>query len=576
MARIRVSGASGSSENTIIFIPSGGHSHDGVTSSLISTEKYSIYDFSPSFVNSNQSQTRAVRQENNRLAFESLVVNIVNQSVLVPAGIRLNPGTLNASAIIANTITATHIAANTITADELVSNVVLVNNIIRSNNFDGTIASNGAITVAGNNGWAISHYGQAAFSNVSIRGTVTSTSGRIGPFTLSSSGLTSVSDNAYSTTNFMQIENYGDILVRSHPDSGPHNNLYHETYIPGEFIQIKRTTSSWTNTGTGAFFGYLDADDETMLILNNSSGTYNFIASSNGNVNATGTITAAAFSGNATSASAVPASGITGQTGMWTSAARPGPYRLYRRDGDNDYSVQTYFTGSRWRLYGYNGDTAHADTHVGYADAAGSAGSTDTLSGTIVKFVGAGSSGEAAFWIHDQANGGSTTQAGYTAFLQASWLSGSTPMTTWGVGRDGLQAFIQQYYSGNSYSSRTITGASDRRVKENIEPISSVIDVLGVIDTIEPKIYDYLHYVNKKLDKNGDVTDEYNDAPKKFGFIAQELQSALGEYGDLVVDEIDDPRYDFKLLTTEDRGIIAIMWEAIRQLKAKIDILEAK
>jgi hypothetical protein len=42
------------------------------------------------------------------------------------------------------------------------------------------------------------------------------------------------------------------------------------------------------------------------------------------------------------------------------------------------------------------------------------------------------------------------------------------------------------------------------------------------------------------------------------------------------VDEIDDPRYDFKLLTTEDRGIIAIMWEAIRQLKAKIDILEAK
>ena len=571
MARIRVSGASGSSENTIVFIPSGGHSHDGVTSSLISTEKYSIYDFSPSFVNSNQSQTRAIRQENNRLALESLIINIVNQSVLVPAGIRLTPGTLNASAIIANTITATHIAANTITADEIAantitanelsSNIILVNNIIRSNSF---------ASGPGGNGWQIESDGTAEFNDVVVRGNVFSTVGRIGPFTLSNTGFTSVSDNAYSTTNFMQIENYGDILVRSHPNSGPHNNLYHETYIPGEFIQIKRTNISNVATGTGAFFGYLDSDDETVLILNNSSGTYNFIASSNGNVNATGTITAAAFSG------AVPASGITGQTGMWTSAARPGPYRLYRRDADNDYSVQTYFTGSRWRLYGYNGDTAHADTHVGYADAAGSAGSTDTLSGTIVKFVGAGSSGEAAFWIHDQANGGSTTQAGYTAYLQASWLSGTTPMTTWGVGRDGPQAYIIQYYTGNSYSSRTITGASDRRVKENIEPISSVIDVLGVIDTIEPKIYDYLHYVNKKLDKNGDVTDEYNDAPKKFGFIAQELQSALGEYGNLVVDEIDDPRYDFKLLTTEDRGIIAIMWEAIRQLKAKIDILEAK
>ena len=492
MARIRVSGASGSSENTIIFIPSGGHSHDGVTSSLISTEKYSIYDFSPSFVNSNQSQTRAVRQENNRLAFESLVVSIVNQSVLVPAGIRLDPGSLNGSTLIANTVTAVHIAANTITADqiasntitadELVSNVVLVNNIIRSNNFDGTIASNGAITVTGNNGWAITHSGQAAFSNASIRGTVTSTSGRIGPFTLSSSGLTSVSDNAYSTTNFMQIENYGDILVRSHPNSGPHNDLYHETYIPGEFIQIKRTNISNVATGTGAFFGYLDSDDETVLILNNSSGTYNFIASSNGNVNATGTITAAAFSG------AVPASGITGQTGMWTSAARPGPYRLYRRDADNDYSVQTYFTGSRWRLYGYNGDTAHADTHVGYADSSGSAGSTGTLSGSVVKFVGAGSAGYASLWIHDQGNGSGTTYSDYTSVLESSWFAGPNPQTTWGVSRDGWKGYIQQYYSGSSYSSRTITGASDRRVKDNIEPISSVIDVLGIIDTIEPKM----------------------------------------------------------------------------------------
>jgi hypothetical protein len=45
-----------------------------------------------------------------------------------------------------------------------------------------------------------------------------------------------------------------------------------------------------------------------------------------------------------------------------------GATRLYRRDEDNDFSVQTYWTGSRWRLIGYNGDTYHADTHVGYAE----------------------------------------------------------------------------------------------------------------------------------------------------------------------------------------------------------------
>ena len=74
------------------------------------------------------------------------------------------------------------------------------------------------------------------------------------------------------------------------------------------------------------------------------------------------------------------AANITGQTGMWTSTARPGPYRLYRRDDNSDFSVQTYWTGSRWRLYGYYGDGGHADTHVGYADSAGSAGSASNSS----------------------------------------------------------------------------------------------------------------------------------------------------------------------------------------------------
>jgi hypothetical protein len=52
-----------------------------------------------------------------------------------------------------------------------------------------------------------------------------------------------------------------------------------------------------------------------------------------------------------------------------------GVTRLYRRDDNSDYSVQTYWTGSYWRLYGYSGDSGHADVHVGYADSAGSAGS---------------------------------------------------------------------------------------------------------------------------------------------------------------------------------------------------------
>ena len=90
--------------------------------------------------------------------------------------------------------------------------------------------------------------------------------------------------------------------------------------------------------------------------------------------------------GSAGSAGSVPASGITGQAGMWTSAARPGPYRLYRRDDNSDFSVQTYWTGTRWRLYGYYGDGGHADTHVGYADSAGSAGSAGSASNSSYSY----------------------------------------------------------------------------------------------------------------------------------------------------------------------------------------------
>jgi len=106
-----------------------------------------------------------------------------------------------------------------------------------------------------------------------------------------------------------------------------------------------------------------------------SANTFSAIVSRNSSGNfSAGTITAS-LSGTAAS---VPASGITGQTGMWVSANRPGPYRLYRNDNDSDYNVQTYYTGSKWRLYGYNGDTAHADTHVGYADRATTADSWTT------------------------------------------------------------------------------------------------------------------------------------------------------------------------------------------------------
>lgn len=51
-----------------------------------------------------------------------------------------------------------------------------------------------------------------------------------------------------------------------------------------------------------------------------------------------------------------------------TSATRPGVTRLYRRDDDTNYSVQTSWTGSLWKLYGYKDDVAHAGVTVAHAE----------------------------------------------------------------------------------------------------------------------------------------------------------------------------------------------------------------
>ena len=212
MARIRIASSSGASENTIVFSPAGGHSHNGRNSSLIDSTAYSVYDFSPTFVGTEVNPDRAVRQENNRIAFEDLIKRVVNNSVLAPAGIRLEPGSLNGSLIIANTITANQLAANTITAseisagtitaNELSSNIVLINNRITSQNWNGIIESNGTISNIGTVGWAITSAGEAVFDSSKIRGSVAANSLLTPNLVISNTGaITSTSFNVTAGGN---------------------------------------------------------------------------------------------------------------------------------------------------------------------------------------------------------------------------------------------------------------------------------------------------------------------------------------------------------------------------------------
>jgi hypothetical protein len=75
---------------------------------------------------------------------------------------------------------------------------------------------------------------------------------------------------------------------------------------------------------------------------------------------------------------------------MWTSAARPGAYRLYRNDDNSAYNVQTTWSADVsgfWSLRGYLNDSYHAPCYVaraGHSDSATystNSGNADTIDG---------------------------------------------------------------------------------------------------------------------------------------------------------------------------------------------------
>jgi hypothetical protein len=197
------------SENTIFFYSGrGGHSHDGENSSFIDTSKYSLFDFSWGLLGD---PDRQASQDRNYNSFKDFIINTVNQSILNPAGLVLQPGIVNGTAhiisrslttelIAANAITANEILAGTITADELSANIILVNNVIRSNNFNGNIAANGSILTAGTTGWAIAGDGTAVFDSSYIRGTITAGA-------VSTPGVDILANGAIVSNNFVVSAN---------------------------------------------------------------------------------------------------------------------------------------------------------------------------------------------------------------------------------------------------------------------------------------------------------------------------------------------------------------------------------
>ena len=599
MARIKLAGTSGASENTIIFSPAGGHSHNGRSSSLIDSTAYSVYDFSPTFVGTEINPDRAIRQENNRIALEDLIKRVVNNAVLKPAGIRLDPGTLNGSLIIANTITANQLSANTITAaeisagtitaNELSSNIVLINNRITSQNWNGTIQANGTIfsNGVGSAGWAITNT-HAVFDSTLIRGSIAAAS-------VSTPGIDLNSDGSISSTNF-NVTATGNVTA---------NNAS----ITGSITSGSGTIGGWTIQPSRLYGG------STYLYSNGQITSGNFSVSSSGVLSATG----ASISGAITATSGTFTGTINAAGGSFNGYVTAGGSSFGRLDNINSYyhginingSFQSCFirgnggevyfrvdNGSQWLKF-ENG-TVQINA-VGFSLNGSSAtfsGSISASSFTAGTITGTSITADSSILV------GTSTSLGYMSLnvgtdlivngvrfqnrQYSGWHNSFYPYTD---GQYDLSVVttpsLGVYRWDNIYYLGSIVDQSDRREKNTIEDSDLGLDFINMLRPVS-----YFKNASRKhgiLDDNGNyLRDEnenilYDITPGKrrhYGLIAQEVHQVISDLGKTSFDfsgwgqhNPDDPESEQTLTYME---FISPTIKAIQELSGKVTAIEAR
>jgi hypothetical protein len=203
---------------------------------------------------------------------------------------------------------------------------------------------------------------------------------------------TSCSGNAATaTTATNAIVNSGNTSANWYPIVWHSGNTLYSTagvtlYAGGSYIQTAYFNSS-DDVSTGNISHIVAKFGDNYHRSATAAKVAAFITGQTMNINGSST----SCSGNATTATNVAASGITGQTGMWTSTARPGPYRLYRNDDNSAYNVQLTWQAHRtnyWSLRGYLNDTFHAECFVVYSGYADTAGALTTTSNYQVANLG--------------------------------------------------------------------------------------------------------------------------------------------------------------------------------------------
>lgn len=260
---------SSTSETNIRFFRSGGHKHDGVSSSLIDFSQYSIFDFSTDVSLNGENNDREIARTDNQIRFDQYIGNFISTQILAPAGIILAPNSVLGQHIGAEEITAINIAANTITANNLAINVVQVGQTISSNNYS-----------ASTTGWQIRSDGSAEFNNnVTITGNITAGSAS----SISGSGVTggTISGTAINIgTGAFTVSSAGALVANSATIIGNITAGSSTTITNGNVTTTTITGGTITGTAINVGSGAFTVSNAGALVATSATITGNITAGS--------------------------------------------------------------------------------------------------------------------------------------------------------------------------------------------------------------------------------------------------------------------------------------------------------
>lgn len=521
------------SEYAVTFYKEGGHNHDGENSTKINTTVYSVFDFTFTPENPTDSESNTYRL-NNVDVWKRFVVSTVNESLLNPAGIVIGANSINSDNILAGSVTADKIEAGAVTADKLEAELVLVNQQIRSNNYN-----------AGSAGWSVFSNGYAEFGNVEIRGTgefsgsLTANSGNIAGWNITSTRLSS-----------------GNAFISS--DASANGIVFWTGNSTATSAPFRVRSNGFITAESGTIGGWTLSNNRISSVANTT------VFYSNGVITAAGaTFSLSTFALSSLNSSAINDSGIFNGPG-------------------NQFTVSN--TGSLSSVLGTVGGLGISTTSL-------AAGGVTFSSGGQISAQSGGrgvviSPGENAIQMKANGNTIATIKASNPNFggTQLTFDTGSiycNNTTFFTIAPSSGTAAVTvplPTQVGTSYlvsiGNVIYKTGSRRELKNNISPINSAINIINSLNPVsfypkvnenEPEIVKYLNSINKR-----------------YGFVVQDIEEVdtsllnydyVGSNISMTIEDWEDPT-NFAAVNYDMNGILSLLTRAVQELSAEVESLK--